>query len=324
MMAAFRKMVGHFKKSNVSTHRLITVQKDMGISNPLKLVQDVPQRWNSGYFMLARSIELKKFLILVISELKIPIEISARMWELAEQVYQVLGVFYDATKAGEGDFSPISQNIPTIVNLKKAMKPDEQDSDPIRKMKKSLRSALKSRFKSIEKNEFLLVATLLDPRFKAHYFSDDKVTAKAKKLLAAECDEVEDNTSLSQMQPKRVFTEPPPAKRRCLWDYDDPEPEESPSSVLIEDYLRVPRSGRKANPLDYWKTHPSATLKKVVRKYLCVPASSAPSERVFSNAGLIVTHLRTRLSPEKVEMLLFLNRNIRFLEGLVIKWEDIV
>ena len=42
MMAAFRKMVGHFTKSNV-TLRLITVQKDIGISNPLKLVQDVSQ-----------------------------------------------------------------------------------------------------------------------------------------------------------------------------------------------------------------------------------------------------------------------------------------
>ena len=34
-----------------------------------------------------------------------------------------------------------------------------------------------------------------------------------------------------------------------------------------------------------------------------------PAERVFSTAGLIVNRLRTRLSPEHVDMLIFLNKN---------------
>ena len=42
---------------------------------------------------------------------------------------------------------------------------------------------------------------------------------------------------------------------------------------------------------------------------MTVPATSVPSERVFSAAGLVVNRLRSRLSPEHVDMLFFLRKN---------------
>jgi len=41
---------------------------------------------------------------------------------------------------------------------------------------------------------------------------------------------------------------------------------------------------------------------------MTVPATSVPSERVFSAAGLVVNRLRSRLSPEHVDMMLFLRK----------------
>ena len=50
-------------------------------------------------------------------------------------------------------------------------------------------------------------------------------------------------------------------------------------------------------------------------KYLCAPppSSSVASERLFSNGGDISTETRNCLLPEKLEQLLFLNKNLRVL-----------
>ena len=67
----------------------------------------------------------------------------------------------------------------------------------------------------------------------------------------------------------------------------------------------------KTCSLQYW---PQASLRypivtQAARKYLCIPASSATSERTFSKSGHIVRARRTRLSDEHVKELSFLSWN---------------
>ena len=54
----------------------------------------------------------------------------------------------------------------------------------------------------------------------------------------------------------------------------------------------------------------------MARKYLTIPATSTSSERLFSDAGNIMTSKRTSLNPMLFERILFLKRNLEFLGGM--------
>lgn len=71
-------------------------------------------------------------------------------------------------------------------------------------------------------------------------------------------------------------------------------------------------SAKHRNPLLWWKEHAGEMphLSGVARRLLCIPATSVPSERVFSASGHIVTPVRKKLKPEKVNMLTFLHFNL--------------
>ena len=62
-----------------------------------------------------------------------------------------------------------------------------------------------------------------------------------------------------------------------------------------------------ANPLDYWKESSHKKLAKVAAGVYCIPASSAEPERHNSAAGATITKMRSRLAPEVVEELVFVN-----------------
>ena len=68
-------------------------------------------------------------------------------------------------------------------------------------------------------------------------------------------------------------------------------------------------------PLHWWKAHKDRypTLASLAKAYLCIPATSTPSERLFSAVGNIASKKRASLSQEHVDMLTFLHCNAKFL-----------
>lgn len=79
----------------------------------------------------------------------------------------------------------------------------------------------------------------------------------------------------------------------------------------VDTYRKESCSSLESNPLEWWRAHHMRfpRLASLAERYLCIPGTSVPSERVFSAAGLVVNRLRTRLTPEHVDMLVFLNKN---------------
>ena len=73
------------------------------------------------------------------------------------------------------------------------------------------------------------------------------------------------------------------------------------------------------NPLKWWSMRKVqyVHLIKVVKKYLCMPATSVRSEEVFSTSGNVLTHKRNRVLPENVNQLVFLHK-ILWIEHFII------
>ncbi|CAG0890746.1 unnamed protein product [Darwinula stevensoni] len=63
------------------------------------------------------------------------------------------------------------------------------------------------------------------------------------------------------------------------------------------------------NPLEFWRENARrySKLAQMARKYLAIPATPVPSERLFSRTGNIATKLRCSLLPENVNKLRFLS-----------------
>ena len=82
----------------------------------------------------------------------------------------------------------------------------------------------------------------------------------------------------------------------------------------VERYLKEPKCGKSDNPLHWWREnqHSFPNVANIARQVLCIPATSTPSERVFSTAGNIATLKRSMRKPENSDALVFLahNKNI--------------
>lgn len=77
-------------------------------------------------------------------------------------------------------------------------------------------------------------------------------------------------------------------------------------------YCNDPVLNRKEDPLLWWKNNEAKfpNLAKIAKKYLGIPATSVPSERLFSKAGELVSKKRNRLKPKNVDLILFLNQHV--------------
>lgn len=95
-------------------------------------------------------------------------------------------------------------------------------------------------------------------------------------------------------------------------------------AMRAEDEIRRYRAenpaGLNENPLTWWRSNEGEypLLARLAKQYLCPPGTSIASERVFSTAGDIVTAQTSCLTPNHVNELLFLHKNLTISE----KWEQ--
>lgn len=186
-------------------------------------------------------------------------------------------------------------------------------------LKNDMLASLKRRYPAIEGNLTLACATLLDPRFKEIPFEDQNMLQNAKNKLMRDMEEGVDNVTL----PVEAQTSTNSNEVQGFWArYAEVFKESSstiqnPPSLGVEEeltqYLREqPLHPKQVEKLgSYWFSSPHSRLRTLAMKYLCVPPSTVFSERLFSTAGNICDQKRNRLDPERIKMLVFLNKNLK-------------
>lgn len=75
--------------------------------------------------------------------------------------------------------------------------------------------------------------------------------------------------------------------------------------------LGLPSALPHGDLLAFWKSVSAQYpwLSSLARKVLCIPATSTPSERVFSVAGQVLRAKRSRLHPLTVDKVIFVHDN---------------
>lgn len=88
-------------------------------------------------------------------------------------------------------------------------------------------------------------------------------------------------------------------------------------TIEVEKYVQEPLLTRNQDPLRWWedRRYVYKHLYSLMKGRFCIPATSVPCERIFSKTGQILTDRRSSLSPSKVEKIVFLNYNLKFLQN---------
>ena len=80
-------------------------------------------------------------------------------------------------------------------------------------------------------------------------------------------------------------------------------------AVLPIKYTSALNEVKFNNPLAWWRDNcrQFPLLSILARRLLCIPATSAPTERVFSTAGLTISNSRASILPQNASNLIFLH-----------------
>ncbi|CAG9829737.1 unnamed protein product [Diabrotica balteata] len=319
-----RALVNHFKHSSLACDKLRSVQEQMGLPN-LKVKQEVVTRWNSCFHMLQRLLEIKNPLCVAVANLSKPPEfLNADDWEVINDCIKVLKQADDITRLLSSENYPtVSLLIPIIRGIQFALQNTTVVTNVGDSLKLKLLQTIHQRLGSFESSKTIAKATFLDPRFKKDGFGNEENANNAEKWVTDEIKLIlskkTESTASPQLKTNSDQTNQPSTENLNIWTHFDRKVSEkrhfsnstTTAIIMIRQYLELPLQERNKDPLEFWTKHQILLpeLYELAVKYLCIPGTSVPSERVFSKAGQLSNLRRSRLSPKNLDQIIFLNSN---------------
>ncbi|KAJ8895806.1 hypothetical protein PR048_001144 [Dryococelus australis] len=276
-------IAGHYKHSYQARERLHALQK-LNDEKCLEVTQDVTARWNREFLMLERQYTMKKS---INTELAVnPCSVSPLTeedWHLAESYIAQPQPLHQATKEVCLDTTP---SLSMVLPIEKKGSAGVTLS---RNIHKALNGATRFPKTYSQQNPSHLLSILLDPWFKNEILPEnEKIVAHGK--LQSEVEEFIRTTS------QLVHSEEGLSCRKNHF-------KNARFMIMV-----------RRNITQF------LALKKVVRKYLPIPATSAASE----HAGNIVTSKRRCLTEEHVKELVFLHEILQNLTTYTISNKECI
>lgn len=333
-----KKVVSAFSNSWKRRRDLAKAQAELGL--PVhQLITETPTRWGSRQQMIKRVIEQEKALSQVLRADK-NVRHLAPTWQdmdVLESMNKALSPLMEFTDALSGEkYVSVSFLKPVLYLFNnQVLKSQDDDTQLTTTIKEGILNYLNEKYDDGTTENLLDMATLLDPRFKTTYIKEERVDFM-KTRAAAELESLVAERERAQAAP--AVTIPPPAAAAAAGDEPGLPPAKKkakkslssyfkkaalpgqdasqPSRVSIETqlnmYLQTVEPDSETNPLEWWKQHEVnfPLVAMLAKKYLCIPATSSPSERAFSASGNIVTCKRSCLKPERIDQLVFLALNL--------------
>lgn len=311
LITKVKNIVTWFKQSNIASNEL-----RKATSKETKLIQEVPTRWNSTYYMVERFLELRTVVNDIIFRHKTaPPMLNASELSVLSSMLLILRPLEAATKEISGDkYCTSSKIIPLVHCLVLKIEPLHLEDSLAIELKSFVLKEIEKRMGAIERVTPLAIATVLDPRYKKIHFTDalacSAAVTKIKDLMKNATPNIEMSESDSDHSEKQE-------ESFCLWDSHHKLVSKNWKSTQSEDaisdelsiYLRSPIVGRlNENPLEIWQDLKGQfpKLYKIAFKYLTIVGTSVPSERLFSKAAQIVNQQRNRMKGKRLSKLLFL------------------
>lgn len=156
-----------------------------------------------------------------------------------------------------------------------------------------------------------MLAALLDPRFKELRFASNSLRIRTQEQLKSAYQEMKNLTSNEDQESELQPVSSNSLLARMFQN-------DAISIDEVANYLALPKIHHDDCPLTWWRINKTRfpVLSKLARKYLAIPATSTPNERLFSEAGNIMTIKKTQLAPNMLENLVFCKKNWRLAGGV--------
>ncbi|XP_041706895.2 E3 SUMO-protein ligase ZBED1-like isoform X1 [Coregonus clupeaformis] len=338
LLGKVRKIVGYFHRSPIACHALQEKQTLMDLPKH-KLIQDIITRWNSSFEMLERFLEQQPAIMatLMSKDLRKGVTDVGTLSESdianMDDIVQLMGpVKMATTMMCEEDQPTLSVIAPLQAKLLKHLQPCEDDSTQVAEIKRVMASDLSTRYRGTQ--DALNIASALDPRFKElpYLEKEDREQVYTKLVFEAEVshqmqamgnqeeDEGSSSTKLSGFNEETTApNESPPCKKKALdalfGDSFTQRERKSTSKTARAEVLRYRAKDAlplTENAMKWWRSQEKElpVLSTLAKRYLCIPGTSVPAERIFSTAGDIVNAQRSVLRPDHVDELIFLKKNL--------------